>query len=257
MEEGSHVGTAQVPTEAQRRSGRQGKIRPFARLARCSVLRTKISRELALRQAGPVKALRLRLSCEYTEPARALDLPSFLLDFYFGSHSHRSVLHPMYGTRYDAHISELLLCIDCLRGPAKATKARARQTGRQHHKRMERQLRRAIFEGDLPTVQWILQQPRRVNVKAFNENDFTALHFATISGHVAIVQAILQVDGVNVNARTVTGCTPLHMAFCALVMRIVCRSFKPCWKQGRTQMQPPIMERLLCFLPLAIIVTLV
>ena len=29
---------------------------------------------------------------------------------------------------------------------------------------------------------------------------------------MAIVQAILQVEGVNVNARTVTGTTPLHMA---------------------------------------------
>jgi len=80
---------------------------------------------------------------------------------------------------------------------------------------MEFQLRHAIFDGDLPTVQRILQEPAGggVNVNAgINEDGWTALHFSVARGHLRIVQAILQVGGVNVNVRTVTGLTPLHMA---------------------------------------------
>jgi len=77
---------------------------------------------------------------------------------------------------------------------------------------MEAQLRNAVGERDLPTVQRILQQG--VNVNAGDNQGWTALHRAVSCGcgHLAIAQALLQVDGVNVNARTVTGTTPLHMA---------------------------------------------
>jgi len=78
---------------------------------------------------------------------------------------------------------------------------------------MEVQLRDAAVQGDLPTVQWILQQPGGVNLNAGHHDGWTALHFAVFRGHLAIVQAILQADGVNVNATTVAGCTPLHMAY--------------------------------------------
>jgi len=101
---------------------------------------------------------------------------------------------------------------------------------------MDRQLLRAAEEGDLPTVQWILQQPGGVNgdigvalqfavkrghvaiVQALlqvegvnvNVNLNFVLHLAVGSGHVAIVQALLQVEGVNVNARLASNATPLH-----------------------------------------------
>jgi len=78
---------------------------------------------------------------------------------------------------------------------------------------MERQLRDAVLDGDLPSVRQILRQPGGVNVNAGNKYGFAALHFAASRGHLAIVQAILQVNGVNVNARTEgAGCTPLHLA---------------------------------------------
>ena len=46
---------------------------------------------------------------------------------------------------------------------------------------------------------------------------YTALHYAVKSGHLAIVQALLQVEGVNVNAKVYWGFwawgeTPLHLA---------------------------------------------
>jgi len=78
---------------------------------------------------------------------------------------------------------------------------------------MEAQFRDAASEGDLSTVQRILQQPGGgLNVNAGNQHGFAALHFAVMKGQLAIVQVILQVEGVNVDARTVNGHTPLHMA---------------------------------------------
>ena len=81
------------------------------------------------------------------------------------------------------------------------------------------QLGPAIVEGDLPTVRRILHQPGfDVNagfLGGTTVGGLTALHLAVYAGHLAIVQAILQVEGVNVNARTVAeGCTPLHAACC-------------------------------------------
>ena len=70
---------------------------------------------------------------------------------------------------------------------------------------MDEQLRSAFSEQDLPTVRRILQQPG-FNVNAdINELGWKALHYAAdcrVVGIVHIVQAILQADGVNVNART-------------------------------------------------------
>jgi len=77
---------------------------------------------------------------------------------------------------------------------------------------MEQQLRNAAVDGDLPTVQRILQQPGGVNVNAGTQRGLTALHYAAECTVLGIVQAILQVEGVNVNARTMAGCTPLHLA---------------------------------------------
>ena len=78
---------------------------------------------------------------------------------------------------------------------------------------MEAQLRQAVWRQDLRTVQGILQQPVGFNdVNATDTIGWTALHSAVFEGHLAIVQAILQVEGVNVHARTVTGCTPLRIA---------------------------------------------
>ena len=79
---------------------------------------------------------------------------------------------------------------------------------------MEEQLRRAVLRQDLPTVQGILQQPPGggFNVNAGNELDHTALHFAVRCGHLAILQEILQAEGVNLNARTGFGFSPLHWA---------------------------------------------
>ena len=85
---------------------------------------------------------------------------------------------------------------------------------------MERQLRRAVLDQDLPTVRRILQQPGGGfinNVSATDTNGWTALHCAVYRGHLAIVQAILQVEGVNVNVKTVTGKTPLHMVWRASI----------------------------------------
>jgi len=75
---------------------------------------------------------------------------------------------------------------------------------------MEDQFIRAAIRGDLPTVRRILQQPGGLDVNAGDEESWTALHYAVFRSDLAIVQAILQEDGVNVNARTVTGCTPLR-----------------------------------------------
>ena len=49
------------------------------------------------------------------------------------------------------------------------------------------------------------------------EDGWTALHIAVFKSYLAIVQAILQVEGVNVNARTGEGETPLHMAWRASI----------------------------------------
>jgi len=83
---------------------------------------------------------------------------------------------------------------------------------------MEEQLRDAANQVDLPTVRRILQQPGvNFNVNAGDENNgWTALHHAVFRRHLAIVQAILQVEGVNANARSGTGCTPLHLACSAM-----------------------------------------
>ena len=70
---------------------------------------------------------------------------------------------------------------------------------------MEAQLRDAANEGNLPTVQWILQQAGGVSVNAGDQDGWTALHFAVICGQVAIVQAILQVEGVAQGDGMLTG----------------------------------------------------
>ena len=49
-------------------------------------------------------------------------------------------------------------------------------------------------------------------MNAGTQGGWTALHFAVRLGHVAIVQAILQVEGVNLNVRTNRGIAPLHWA---------------------------------------------
>ena len=78
---------------------------------------------------------------------------------------------------------------------------------------MEAQLRDAVSQGDLPTVRRILQQPGGVNVNEGRTFDgWTALHLAILSSHLAIVQAILQVEGVNLNVGTRSGSAPLHFA---------------------------------------------
>ena len=80
---------------------------------------------------------------------------------------------------------------------------------------MEEQLRRAVFEGNLPTVQRILQQqPGGVNVNAGIQASLTALHVAVWRGDFEIVQAIVRASGVNLNARDNSGITPLHMTIC-------------------------------------------
>jgi len=80
---------------------------------------------------------------------------------------------------------------------------------------MEEQFLDAIFEEDLPTMRQILQQPvGGFNVNAAGQDGTTVLHFTVIHDlGVAIIQAILQADGVNANARTATGCTPLHFFY--------------------------------------------
>jgi len=60
----------------------------------------------------------------------------------------------------------------------------------------------------LPTLQNLLQQPG-VNVNFAWINDITALHFAAAKRHLAMVQAILQAEGVNVDVRDRYGATPL------------------------------------------------
>ena len=80
---------------------------------------------------------------------------------------------------------------------------------------MEEQLRDAVFEGNLPTVRRILGGGFfNVNAPVMNESGLTALHLAVYRGHLAIVQAILQVEGVNLNVRSNSGCAPLHSACC-------------------------------------------
>jgi len=80
------------------------------------------------------------------------------------------------------------------------------------------QLRDAAMQGDLPTLLRILQQPAGGGfiVNAGDPHGWTALHYAVCRGRLAIVQAILQVEGVNVNARKVGGFTPLHFAACSV-----------------------------------------
>ena len=88
---------------------------------------------------------------------------------------------------------------------------------------MEEQLRDAAYKGNLPTVRRILQQPPGggFNVNAADEDGMTALHQATFRGSLAIVQAILQVEGVNVNVRSGWGTTPLHNACCSADLPIL------------------------------------
>jgi len=77
-------------------------------------------------------------------------------------------------------------------------------------------LLQAVDEEDLPAVRWILQQPGVDVNRVFPVlNDYvtslTALHLATAAGHLAIVQALLQANGVDVDARDSRGLTPLHL----------------------------------------------
>jgi len=81
---------------------------------------------------------------------------------------------------------------------------------------MEEQIRDAATQGDLPTVQRIMQQRAAGAAVNLNAGDFfgsTALHKAASRGHLRIVQAFLQADGVQVNARNVGRETPLHSVF--------------------------------------------
>ena len=76
---------------------------------------------------------------------------------------------------------------------------------------MDEQLRDAFLEEDLPRVLRILQQPG-FSVNQLDWRGFAALHYAA-ECNVVFVQAILQIEGVNVNVRTVVGCTALHWAW--------------------------------------------
>ena len=79
---------------------------------------------------------------------------------------------------------------------------------------MEDQLHQAIEDRDLPTVRRILQGGG-VNVNAVvNRDNYrqTFLHHAASAVHLRIVQAVLQANGVHVDARDTFGNTPLHLA---------------------------------------------
>jgi len=82
---------------------------------------------------------------------------------------------------------------------------------------MEREIQEAAEKDDLPTVQRILQQ-RAAGAAVVNLNatggmfGSTALHRAAGRGHLRIVQALLQADGVQVDARDRDRRTPLHNA---------------------------------------------
>jgi len=78
---------------------------------------------------------------------------------------------------------------------------------------MEEQFLDAAKQGDVLTVRRILQQPGGVNVNAIDEYGWAALHYAVVDGHSAVVQAILQVDGVNLHIRSNNGFSPLHWAY--------------------------------------------
>lgn len=78
-------------------------------------------------------------------------------------------------------------------------------------KRMYPQLHRAVLNGNLPDVRRILQQDN-VIVNSAGPNGMTALHYAASKRHLAMVQAILQAEGVEVNVRSGEIGTPLLWA---------------------------------------------
>jgi len=76
-------------------------------------------------------------------------------------------------------------------------------------------LLQAVARDDLPAVRQILQQPGAdVNriIAVIGGISMGALHLAATAGHLAIVQALLQANGVDVDARDSRGLTPLHLA---------------------------------------------
>ncbi|XP_060516670.1 nuclear factor NF-kappa-B p105 subunit-like [Cylas formicarius] len=71
-------------------------------------------------------------------------------------------------------------------------------------------LLKAVLDEDICRIKCVLAQGRSVNVNDNNGN--TALHLATIRNLPEIIDFLLSVDNINVNARNVWGQTPLYIA---------------------------------------------
>jgi ankyrin repeat protein/serine/threonine protein kinase len=71
----------------------------------------------------------------------------------------------------------------------------------------------ASQEGDVAVVRALLQQEGNDVNQAHAPSGCTPLYMASQQGHTAVVQALLEQEGVDVNqAHAPTGCTPLYMA---------------------------------------------
>ena len=70
----------------------------------------------------------------------------------------------------------------------------------------------ASLYGHLSIVQYLISQG--ANIESEVNNRYTPLHFASLYGHLSIVQYLIS-QGANIESKTNQGVTPLH--YCLLV----------------------------------------
>ncbi|WP_265027119.1 ankyrin repeat domain-containing protein [Wolbachia endosymbiont (group A) of Bombylius major] len=69
----------------------------------------------------------------------------------------------------------------------------------------------AAFNGNTEALQALLKV-EGIDVNEKNENGDTSLHLAAFNDYTKIAQALLKVEGINVNEKETNGWTPLHLA---------------------------------------------
>jgi ankyrin repeat protein len=96
--------------------------------------------------------------------------------------------------------------------------------------RIVEELIEAAEENNLPEVRRLLRAGADVNAR---KNGLTALHWAGWNGHVQVVQPF-QEDGADIEATTISGFTPLHLACDQGHLAVVIQLLSPSDSNGAT-----------------------